>query len=77
MQNLKIKIFVSHNEVTPNYSVMSQPSTMVVELNDDKTKVWDEVGKFNPSILQVWGQKIWDMTHPNTYGQVFKVDILN
>ncbi len=77
MKNLKLKITVSHNQVNSNFSVISQPSTMTVELNNDKSKVWNEIKDFNPSIVDVWGQQIWDMCHPNTFGKVIKVDVLN
>jgi hypothetical protein len=77
MQNLKLKITVSHNEVNSNFSIMSQPSTMTIELSNDKSKVWNEIKDFNPSIVYVWGQKIWEISHPNTFGKVIKVDVLN
>jgi hypothetical protein len=77
MQNLKLKITVSHNEVNSNFSVMSQPSTMTIELSNDKSKVWNEIKDFNPSIVYVWGQQIWEISHPNTFGKVIKVDVLN
>ena len=77
MTNVTLKITVSHNQVTEKISVMSENSTMVVSLDENKTKVWNEIEKFNPSIVYTWGQQIWNMFHPNVYGKVVNVDILN
>lgn len=77
MNNLKIKITVSHNEVNSNYSVMAIPSTLEVALNESKTKVWNEIKQFNQNIIYNWAQQIWDINYPNTFGKVTKVDILN
>lgn len=65
-----IKITVSHNEVNENYSIMCKPSTLKVELNEEKT----ELAKKFPYLLNIWGQKIWDMNYPNTFGDVIKVE---
>lgn len=69
----KIKLTISHNEVTENYSIMSKPSTMMVELNEHRTKLAQEF----PSLLNIWGQQIWDLSHPNTFGKVIKVELFN
>jgi hypothetical protein len=69
----KIKLTVSHNEVNENYSIMCIPSTLKVELNEEKSKL----GKQFPYLLDIWGQQIWDMTHPNTFGKVIKVEFCN
>lgn len=77
MKTLKFKMTISHNEVTENFSVMSLPSTMTIELNEEKTKTWNEVKAFNPNIISVWAQKIWDIKYPNTFGKVTNVEILS
>jgi hypothetical protein len=69
----KIKLTVSHNEVTPNYSVMSENSTLVVELNEEKATL----GKQFPYLLDIWGQQIWDLYYPNTYGKVIETKFIN
>jgi hypothetical protein len=70
---MKIEITISHNEVTENYSVMSKPSKLVVELNDEKSV---QARKF-PYLLMVWGQQIWNMKYPNTFGKVTNVKEIN
>jgi hypothetical protein len=74
---IRVQITVSHNEVTENYSIMSEPSTISFELNEEKSKVWNEIKSFNPNIMLHWGQQIWDLLYPNTVGKVFKYKILN
>jgi len=77
MANLKLKITISHNEVTEDFSVMCLPSTLSVELNEEKTNTWNELKEVNPNIIYVWAQKIWDMQYPNTFGKVVNVKVLN
>jgi hypothetical protein len=71
--NATIKLTVSHNEVTANYSVMCKPSTLKVKIDGDKAKLAQQF----PYLLDVWGQQIWDMNHPNTFGKVVKVEFCN
>jgi hypothetical protein len=68
-----IKLTVSHNEVTANYSVMCKPSTLKVNIDGDKAKLAQQF----PYLLDVWGQQIWDMNYPNTFGKVIKVEFCN
>ena len=68
-----IKLTVSHNEVTANYSVMCKPSTLKVNIDKDKA----ELAQQFPYLLDVWGQQIWDMNYPNTFGKVIKVEFCN
>jgi hypothetical protein len=68
----QIKLTISHNEVTENYSVMCKPSTLIVELNEEKTKIGQEF----PWLLEIWGQKIWDMNYPNTFGKVIETKFI-
>lgn len=77
MTTLTIEMTISHNEVNENYSIISTPSKMKVQLSPNKTKVWNEVKKFNHNILSIWAQQIWDMTYPNTFGKVIDVKIVN
>jgi hypothetical protein len=77
MNNLKIKITVSHNEVNYNYSIMCIPSILKVELNENRTKIWNEIKADSPNMLNIWAQQIWEQNYPNTFGKVIKVDILN
>lgn len=74
-KNMKaiIKLTVSHNEVTENYSIMCKPSTLKVQLNEERTKLAQQF----PYLLQIWGQQIWDMNYPNTFGKVVKVEFCN
>jgi|688.fasta_scaffold1278979_2 hypothetical protein len=72
-EKLKIRITVSHNEVTENYSVMTTPSVLVVELNNERSIT----GKQFPYLLKIWGQQIWEMKYPNTLGKVIEVTIIN
>lgn len=76
MKNLKIKMTISHNEVNENFSVMSLPSTMTVELSKERTKIWQEISNVNPNILLIWAKQIWNITYPNTFGEVIKVEVL-
>jgi hypothetical protein len=71
--NATIKLTVSHNEVTANYSVMGKPSTLIVKIDEDKYKLAQQF----PYLLDVWGQQIWDMNYPNTFGKVVKVEFCN
>jgi hypothetical protein len=68
-----LKLTVSHNEVTANYSVMCKPSTLKVNIDGDKA----ELAQQFPYLLDVWGQQIWDMNYPNTFGKVIKVEFCN
>jgi hypothetical protein len=77
MTNLKLEMTISHNQSNESISVISKPSTMTIELDEAKTKTWNEIGKFNPSILYVWAEKIWEIYHPNIIGKVTNVRILN
>jgi hypothetical protein len=70
---MKIQITISHNEVTENYSVMSIPSTLVVELNSNKAQQAREY----PYLLKTWAQQIWNMKYPNTFGKVIDVQVIN
>lgn len=76
MTKIKIKLTVSHNEVKEGYSVMSTPSTIVAELSEERTRKYNEIKDSFPSILYVWGQYLWDITYPNTFGKVIKVDVI-
>jgi hypothetical protein len=69
----KIKLTINHNEVTPNYSVMSENSTLVVELNEERTSL----AKQFPYLLDVWGQQIWNLHYPNSYGKVIETKFIN
>lgn len=68
----QIKLTISHNEVNENFSVMSKPSTIIVELNEEKTKLATEF----PYLLKIWGQKIWDMKYPNTFGKIIEAKFI-
>lgn len=68
----QIKLIISHNEVNENFSVMSKPSTMIVELNEEKTKLATEF----PYLLNIWGQQIWDIKFPNTFGKVIETKLI-
>lgn len=68
-----IKLTVSHNEVTENYSIMCKSSTLKVQLNEERTKLAQQF----PYLLQIWGQQIWDMNYPNTFGKVVSVEFCN
>lgn len=72
---LIIEMTISHNEVNENFSVMSIPSKMKVAIN--KLNTWNEVKKYNPNIINIWAQQVWDISHPNTFGKVIDVKILN
>jgi hypothetical protein len=56
---------------------MCKPSTLTVELDEEKTKTWNELKNTSPYIIEFWAQKIWELKYPNTFGKVYKVDILN
>lgn len=77
MKNLSIVITISHNIVNGSISVISIPSTMTVQLDEQKTKVYNEVKQFNPSIVYIWAQQIWEFNYPNTFGKVIDVKIIN
>jgi hypothetical protein len=77
MKNLSFVMTISHNIVSNSISVMSIPSTMTIELDEQKTKVYNEVKKFNPNIVYIWAQQIWNMNYPNTFGKVIDVKIIN
>lgn len=68
----RIKLTISHNEVNENFSVMSKPSTIIVELNEEKTKLATEF----PYLLNIWGQQIWDIKFPNTFGKVIETKFI-
>lgn len=72
----KVKFTYSRNESNKDYSIMCAPTTLVVALNAERTKIWNEVKKFNPNIMLIWGQQIWDMRFPNDKGKVIKHEIL-
>ena len=77
MKNLTFKMYVSHNEVNKDFSIMCKPSTLTVELDEEKTKTWNELKNTSPYIIEFWAQRIWELKYPKTFGKVYKVDILN
>ena len=77
MKNLSFVMTISHNIVKDSISVMSIPSSITIQLDEQKTKVYNEVKQFNPSIVYIWAQQIWNMNYPNTFGKVINVKIIN
>lgn len=77
MKNLSFVMTISHNEVNKSFSVISIPSTMTVQLDEQKTKVYNELKQLNPNIVYVWAQQIWNINYPNTFGKVVDVKIIN
>lgn len=72
----KVRFTFSRNEANKDFSVISAPATLVVALNSERTKIWNEVKELNPNIMLNWGQQIWDMRFPNNKGTVLKYEIL-
>ena len=68
----QIKLTISRNQRTEDYSVICAPSTMIVELNEEKTKLALEY----PYLLNIWGQQIWNLKYPNTFGKVIETKFI-
>ena len=67
-----IELTISHNEVTKNCSVMCDQSTLKVKIDEEKAKIANQF----PYLLNIWGQQIWNMNYPNTFGKVIKVKFI-